>query len=75
MVLSMSTPPHHNLEAIFEGKPDILLPVDVATLLHMSVPTIYRQLKDGILPGFRVGRNWFILRDDLREMFVSSYNK
>lgn len=40
----------------------------VRALLGMdSVETVYRHLRQGVLPAYRVGRSWVIYRDMLRD--------
>ena len=42
-----------------------LLRVDeIAALLHVSPGTVYRLLRDGELPGVRVGGQWRFRRED-----------
>ncbi|MDE6593069.1 MAG: helix-turn-helix domain-containing protein [Oscillospiraceae bacterium] len=42
---------------------DCLTPYDVADELCVSLTTVYNLLREGKLPGFKVGRVWRIPRD------------
>ncbi|MBE3562246.1 MAG: helix-turn-helix domain-containing protein [Hydrogenibacillus schlegelii] len=44
---------------------DVLTPEEAAKRLRVSVRTVYRQLKDGRLPGVKVGGQWRIRREEL----------
>ena len=37
---------------------EIMTPREVAQYLKMSVLTVYKHAKDGIIPGFSVGSSW-----------------
>jgi excisionase family DNA binding protein len=42
---------------------------DLAEILQLSVATVQRMLKDGTLPGFKLGsRRWYVLGKDLLAM-------
>lgn len=55
------------LDALFAGQPDVLSIDDVATLLNRSKATIYRWVKSGVIPSYRVGKEWMILSSELRD--------
>ena len=42
---------------------------DVSKLLKVSGATIYRQVEKGLLPGFKIGRQWRFREDEL-ENFI-----
>ncbi|WP_288071674.1 helix-turn-helix domain-containing protein [Adlercreutzia caecimuris] len=42
--------------------PDIMTPRHVAKLLGISEQTVRRQINLGEIPGFRIGRNLFVLK-------------
>jgi excisionase family DNA binding protein len=44
---------------------NILLPREVAKLLRCDRNTVYRMLKQGVLPAFRIGSDWRISREEL----------
>lgn len=45
--------------------PDVAAPHDLAAHLGLSPRTVRRYLANGVLPGRRIGRRWFTVRDDL----------
>lgn len=47
---------------------------DVAKLLGMTKPGVYKWLKEGVIPGYKVGATWFVLRDELRETLAAGAN-
>lgn len=54
---------------IFPGEcqdlPEILKPIEVAEFLCIHKNTVYKLIKRGNLPAFRVGKSWRIFRRDL----------
>ena len=62
------------LDALFEGRPEKLSVQDVADILGMTKPGVYKWLKDGVIPGYKVGSSWFILRDELKETLRAGAN-
>lgn len=45
--------------------PRILKPIEVAKFLCIHKNTVYKMIKRGDLPAFRVGKSWRIFRKDL----------
>lgn len=62
------------LDALFEGLTKTLTVPDVAELLGMTKPGVYKWLKDGVIPGYKVGSTWFILRDELKQTLEAGAN-
>ncbi|WP_373418386.1 helix-turn-helix domain-containing protein [Arthrobacter sp. BF1] len=62
------------LDAFFEGKHESLTVPEVAELLNMTKPGVYKWLKDGVIPGYKVGSTWFILRDELKQTLSAGAN-
>ena len=55
---------------MLEDYPEFLTPHDVADLLELSVNTIYKMLRDGKLPGMRLGeKKWRVRKPDLERYF------
>jgi excisionase family DNA binding protein len=48
-----------------ERQYDILSVEEVQELLPFSRRVIYGRLRDGTLPGFKMGRRWFMRRKDI----------
>jgi excisionase family DNA binding protein len=44
---------------------EIMTPHEAAEYLNLSVRTIYRLVKNGKLPGHKVGRSWRFSKDAL----------
>ena len=64
-----------HLDALFEGLPERLDVNQVAALLGVSPKGVYRWLKDGVIPGYQLGRTWMILRDELKDAIASGSNE
>jgi len=43
---------------------------EVARMLHLHVMTVYRLVKEGKLPGFKVGGRWRFHRSALEDWMV-----
>lgn len=48
--------------------PEILKPTEVAEFLCIHKNTVYKLIKRGDLPAFRVGKSWRISRRDLSSL-------
>ena len=57
------------LDALFDGKNKTLTVPQVADLLGMTKQGVYNWLRAGVIPGYKVGSSWFILRDELKATF------
>lgn len=53
---------------------DIMIVNEVAEYLRVPVPTIYKLLQEGRLPGFKVGKHWRIRRADIEKYVTKSQN-
>jgi len=62
------------LDALFAGRKETLSVPEVADLLGMTKPGVYKWLHEGVLPGYKVGSTWFILRDELKETLRAGAN-
>ena len=47
----------------------------VADLLGVQEPTIYRWLRSGELPAYKVGATWVILRNEVCEALEQRHNQ
>jgi len=63
------------LDALFEGRGPRLEAAEVAELLGMTSQGVYNWLRDGVIPGYKLGNTWFILRDELKETMRRSSNR
>jgi len=64
-----------HLEDVFEGLPPLLDAPAVADLLAMSTQGVYKWLRDGKLPGYKLNGNWVIIRDELKAQIAAGYNQ
>jgi excisionase family DNA binding protein len=55
--------------------PEIMTPKEVANYLKMSVLTVYKHAKEGVLPGFRVGNSWRFDKGKIDEMLVGDWDR
>ncbi len=62
------------LDALFKGRKETLTVPEVAEMLNVTKPGIYKWLKDGVIPGYKIGSTWFILRDELKEALEAGAN-
>lgn len=62
------------LAALFAGKPQTLSVSDVAQMLDMSTKGVYRWIREGVIPAYKVGATWFVLRDELHEKMREGSN-
>lgn len=49
-------------------------PADVAERLNTTPRTIYTWLREGTIPGYKVGSSWFIIRDELKDKLREGSN-
>ncbi len=57
-----------------DKKIDVLTVDEVAKLLKLSKITIYRLIKTGEIPAYKIGASWRVNREDL-ENYIESKKK
>ncbi len=62
------------LDDLFAGYPEHLSVDQLAAILGVTTGTAYRWLQTDLLPGYRVGRAWVILRDEVRDHLAAGRN-
>ncbi|WP_028709596.1 helix-turn-helix domain-containing protein [Propionicicella superfundia] len=62
------------LDELFAYLPTVLTVEEVADLLRVSKPGVYKWLRDKTIPGYKLGNAWFILRDQLRDHLRAGTN-
>ncbi len=62
------------LDELFAGLPMRLGVQDVATLLGVSAKGVYRWINDGVIPAYKLGATWLILRDELKDAMAQGSN-
>ncbi len=55
------------IDALFDQDPPTLGAALVAERLGTTPKTVYGWLRDGLIPGYRVGTTWFIITDELKD--------
>lgn len=63
------------LDDFLEGRPETLSVPEVAEILGLSKQSLYTWLRDGVIPGYKIGTTWFILRDELKETMRQGSNR
>lgn len=63
------------LDDLFGGYPAAMNPEQVAEVLTMTKAGVYRWLKDGTIPGYKVGSTWRIIRDELKTTLEAGSNR
>lgn len=63
-----------NIDRLCKELPPILTVEEVADLLRYHPATIGRWLEAGFLPGSKLGKEWRILREDVRQLLVDNSN-
>lgn len=65
---------HDALDALFAGRPETLSVEDVAELFNISKQNAYAWLRDGVIPGYKIGSTWRVIRDELKETMRQGAN-
>ncbi|WP_367645929.1 helix-turn-helix domain-containing protein [Paenarthrobacter ureafaciens] len=55
------------LDALFADRPETLTVDEVAEVLNISRQNAYAWLRDGVIPGYKIGTTWRVIRDELKE--------
>lgn len=62
------------LDELFDGLPKRLGVPEVAELLDMTTQGVYKWIRSGTIPAYKLGSTWIILRDELRDAIASGSN-
>jgi excisionase family DNA binding protein len=62
------------LDELFGRYPEHLSVPQLADVLGVRPSTAYKWLQTGIVPGYKVGGAWIILRDEVRDLVASGRN-
>ena len=54
------------LDQLFDGLPETMTVQEVADVLRMHSKGVYRWVREGIIPAYKLGATWFIVRDELK---------
>jgi len=63
------------LDRLFADQPPTLSPAQVADLLGMTTQGVYHWLRDGVIPAYKVGTNWRVIRDELKDTMRQGTNR
>lgn len=62
------------LDALFAGRPDVLSVEEVAEVLNVTRTNVYAWLRDGVIPGYKLGTTWRVLREELKTTMATGAN-
>lgn len=54
------------LDQLFAGRPDTLSVEEVAEVLNISKKNTYAWLRDGVIPGYKIGATWRVISNELK---------
>lgn len=63
------------IDHLFEGCPATISPGDVSIRLGVSTKSVYKYLKDGLIPGYQLGTTWFVITEELKQTLRKGANK
>jgi excisionase family DNA binding protein len=52
---------------------EVITPAEVAVLLKIHVKTVYRLVRQGVLPGRQIGRRWRFSRSEILALVSSRW--
>lgn len=62
------------LDGLFTGQPASMTAADVAELLGVTKQAVYGWLREGTIPGYKLGSTWFVVRDELKATMRAGSN-
>ena len=62
------------LDELFDRYPEHLSVPQLAELLGVKRTTAYKWLQTGVVPAYKLGGAWVILRDEVRDLLKSGRN-
>jgi len=63
------------LDELFEGMPKHLTVDQLGEVLGVSRQTAYNWLNKGVVPGYKLGNTWVIVRDEIRDHLLAHRNQ
>ena len=54
---------------------EVITPAEVAVLLQIHVKTVYRLVRQGVLPGRQIGRRWRFSRTEILALVSSHWRE
>lgn len=55
--------------------PDTLTTADVAAIIRAGVPAVRARLRDGTIPGYRIGESWVVFKPEIRAWLAAGSNR
>lgn len=62
------------LDELFDDLPKRLGVPETAELLGMTTKGVYKWIHQGVIPAYKLGASWIILRDELRDAIANGSN-
>ncbi|WP_248243259.1 helix-turn-helix domain-containing protein [Microbacterium kunmingense] len=62
------------VDRLFEQCPPTLGTTEVAERLGVSAKSVYGWLRDGLIPGYKIGTTWFVITDELKDTLRKGAN-
>lgn len=72
--VAIEVAPVSRLDDLFGRYPEHLTVDQLAELLGIKPQTAYKWLQSGLVPGYKVGKAWVILRDEVRDHLAAGRN-
>jgi excisionase family DNA binding protein len=63
-----------HLDALFDDLPARLNVAQVADLLGVSHQAVHKWVRTGVVPAYKIGGTWVILREDLKDVMEAGSN-
>lgn len=63
------------LDDLFAPYPEHLSVEQLASVLGVQSPTAYRWLQKGLVPAYKVGTSWVIVRDEVKDYLEANRNR
>jgi excisionase family DNA binding protein len=64
-----------HLDDLFAGLPALMTVRDTADLLGMTTNGVYKWVRSGTIPAYKLGMTWFIPRDALKDALDRGSNR
>ena len=62
------------LDDLFADYPEQLSIAQLMEVLRIQRSTAYKWLREGVIPAYRVGTSWVILRDEVKDAVAAGRN-
>lgn len=62
------------VDRLFDQSPPTLGVTEVAERLGVSTKSVYSWLREGLIPGYKIGTTWFVIRDELKDTLRKGAN-